>query len=134
MSEQPAPQSKLELPATKIEPGAEAAFTPEAASKPEQSLSAPALSLPGANPSPDPVAAQPAPDPSTTSTAAPVTDDGTNPDIAADVDVLEKEWVKKAKEIVDATKSDPRKQKTELSKFKADYMKKRYDKDIRLEE
>ena len=54
------------------------------------------------------------------------------PAIADDVDVLEKEWVEKAKEIVDNSKDDPHKQNKEVSVLKADYMKKRYGKDIKL--
>ena len=56
-----------------------------------------------------------------------------NPQIADDIDVIEKEWVQKAKKIVDETREDPRKQKDMLSEFKADYMKKRYNKDIKIE-
>jgi hypothetical protein len=57
-----------------------------------------------------------------------------NPAIADDVDVIEKEWVEKAKAIVAQTKADPHKQNKEMSKFKADYVKKRYNKDIRVSE
>ena len=55
-----------------------------------------------------------------------------SPVIADDVDVIEKEWVQKAKEIVTQTKDDPHKQSVELTKFKHDYMNKRYGKDIKL--
>jgi len=54
------------------------------------------------------------------------------PDLADDVDVIEKEWVDKAKEIVGQTKEDPRKQNHNVSLLKADYMKKRYGKDIKI--
>jgi hypothetical protein len=50
---------------------------------------------------------------------------------AADNDLIEKEWVLKAKEIVAKTSSDPYTQQKEIEKFKADYMKKRYNKTIR---
>jgi hypothetical protein len=56
------------------------------------------------------------------------------PSIADDVDVIEKEWVDKAKSIVDKTKDDPHVQNKEVSILKADYMKKRYGKDIKLTE
>ncbi len=56
-----------------------------------------------------------------------------NPQIADDIDVIEKEWVQKAKKIVDETREDPKRQKDMLSEFKADYMKKRYNKDIKIE-
>ena len=55
------------------------------------------------------------------------------PDIAEDVDLIEKEWVEKAKHIVAQTKNDPREQNLEMSKLKADYMKKRYDKDLEID-
>lgn len=58
----------------------------------------------------------------------------TNPDLAEDVDLIEKEWVNKAKAIVNHTKDDPRRQNTELNKMKADYIKKRYNKDIQVSE
>lgn len=57
-----------------------------------------------------------------------------NPTIADDNDLIEKEWVIKAKQIVAATKNDPFKQNYEISKFKADYLKKRYGKEIKVEE
>ncbi len=53
------------------------------------------------------------------------------PDEAADSDLIEKEWVNKAKQIVEHTKDDPYEQQRVIGKFKADYMKKRYDKDIK---
>lgn len=60
----------------------------------------------------------------------------TTPPLAAappdDQDLIEKEWVNKAKAIVDHTRNDPHKQAEELTLFRADYMKKRYDKHIKL--
>jgi hypothetical protein len=56
-----------------------------------------------------------------------------SPDIAEDVDLIEKEWVDKAKHIVSKTKEDPREQNVEIAKLKADYMKKRYNKDVRVD-
>jgi hypothetical protein len=57
-----------------------------------------------------------------------------NPVIANDNDLIEKEWVTKAKQIVAATREDPHEQNKEISRFKADYLKKRYNKDIKIEE
>lgn len=54
------------------------------------------------------------------------------PDDAADTDLIEKEWVLKAKQIVDHTSDDPYTQQMEIGRVKADYMKKRYNKDIKL--
>lgn len=52
----------------------------------------------------------------------------TMPQIADDVDLIEKEWVQKAKEIVAKTKDDPKVQSEELDKVKVDYKKKRFNK------
>jgi hypothetical protein len=64
-------------------------------------------------------------------TAIPLDD---NPAIADDVDVIEKEWVQKAKQIVTETKNDPRSQSVRINVYKHDYIKKRYGKDIKLPE
>ena len=61
-----------------------------------------------------------------------LTDD--NPLIANDDDLIEKEWVEKAKQIVNRTKEDPGEQSKELSYMKSDYMKKRYNKEIKVSE
>jgi len=50
--------------------------------------------------------------------------------IADDKDLIEQEWVDKAKAIIEKTKEDPHLQNQELSEVKADYIKKRYNKDI----
>jgi hypothetical protein len=56
-----------------------------------------------------------------------------NPAAASDdTDLIEKEWVTKAKEIVERTRDNPYKQSEELTVFKADYMKKRYNRAIKL--
>lgn len=51
---------------------------------------------------------------------------------ASDIDLIEKEWVNKAKEIVSRTIGDPYVQNKEINKIKADYIKKRYNKDIKI--
>lgn len=61
----------------------------------------------------------------------PKTDD-TNPATAGDEDLIEKEWVEKAKQVISATKHDPYLQEQEVSKLQADYLKKRYGKTINL--
>lgn len=53
---------------------------------------------------------------------------------ASDVDVIEKEWVNHLKHVVAQTAENPYKQQAEISKIKADYMKKRYNKDVKLSE
>lgn len=66
-------------------------------------------------------------------------DDNTHTDIplppeAGDADLIEKEWVERAKQIVEHTREDPYEQQRALSQMKADYLKKRYDKDIKIAE
>lgn len=56
------------------------------------------------------------------------------PAIAEDNDLIEQEWVNKAKEIVDRTSEDPYEQNKEINKFKADYIKKRYKREIKVNE
>lgn len=51
---------------------------------------------------------------------------------ADDKDLIEKEWVERAKRIVEQTRDDPYKQSEELTVVKADYMKTHYNKTIKL--
>lgn len=48
----------------------------------------------------------------------------------ADIDVIEKEWVEKAKNIVSKTKDDPREQSMELTGMKREYIEKRFGKSL----
>lgn len=54
------------------------------------------------------------------------------PQEAADADLIEKQWILKAKEIIEHTSNDPHTQQQELAKMKSEYIKKRYNKDIKL--
>ena len=54
--------------------------------------------------------------------------------IADDADLIEKEWVMRAKAIVAHTKDDPYNQNREMTKVRADYLKKRYNKDLKVSE
>lgn len=56
------------------------------------------------------------------------------PETANDTDLIEKEWVIKAQSIVNKTIDDPYKQSRELTALKAEYIKKRYNKDIKVVE
>lgn len=60
--------------------------------------------------------------------------DPMTPIIADDNDLIEKEWVLKAKEIVARTRHDPYLQNKEVERMKADYMKKRYNKEVKVTE
>lgn len=53
---------------------------------------------------------------------------------ADDIDVIEKAWIDRAKHIVDQTSSDPYEQQKMISKMKAEYIKKRFNKDIKISE
>ncbi len=54
------------------------------------------------------------------------------PQIADDTDLIEKEWVEKAKQIVEQTAHDPHAQIQAINRVKVDYLKKRYNKDVKL--
>jgi len=67
---------------------------------------------------------------------------GSDPVVAATASVaddtssdnLDTEWVNKAKAIVEQTKSDPHLESSELGKVKADYLRIRYNKNIKVAE
>lgn len=54
------------------------------------------------------------------------------PSVADDVDVIEKEWVDVAKQLVEQTRADPYIQQREFQKLQQDYLMKRYGKQISL--
>jgi hypothetical protein len=53
-----------------------------------------------------------------------------NPLVAADEDVIEKEWVDKAKKIILETKDDPYGRTARVNELQRDYLKKRYNKEL----
>jgi len=53
-----------------------------------------------------------------------------NPSVAADEDLIEKEWVDKAKKVIAETRDDPHKREQAVGKLQADYLKKRYGKEL----
>ena len=55
----------------------------------------------------------------------------TIPDLADDVDVIEKAWVDKAKQIISDTKDDPHAQEKAFEQLQIEYHKKRYGRDIK---
>lgn len=61
-------------------------------------------------------------------TSASVVDD--TPIAASDDDLIEKEWVDKAKKIIMQTKDDPFRREQEVNKLQADYLRKRYGKEL----
>lgn len=133
----PTPEANLNLPQverlpTPITPEATPATTPEVAPAPQETQSRPAGDGTNQNagmpvmPMPQPQV-QPARQLQTQ-----VVDD--TPPVAGDVDLIEKEWVNKAKEVVARTKEDPHKQNDELNNVKVGYMKKRYNREVKLPE
>lgn len=83
----------------------------------------------GTLPAPAPPTVMPKADTALDTPAPPPPPSG--PAIADDVDVIEKEWVQKAKTIVNEHKHDPYTQEKETSKLQADYLKKRYGKEVK---
>lgn len=76
------------------------------------------------------------PPPVVTAPSAPSAQDvphGTSADtplVAADEDLIEKEWVDRAKKIIEETKDDPYRREQEVGKLQADYLRKRYGKEL----
>lgn len=89
----------------------------------EQLSQQPPVPLPTSIQLPTPVA----PAPVTTQQAQ---DDSTLPANAADEDLIEKEWVDKAKQIIAQTKDDPYQREREVNKLQSDYLMKRYSKKL----
>ncbi|MEX0919828.1 MAG: hypothetical protein WDZ32_01660 [Candidatus Saccharimonadales bacterium] len=53
------------------------------------------------------------------------------PDVADDIDVIEKAWVDRAKQIIKENKDDPRSQEEAFEQLQIEYHKKRYGRDIK---
>ena len=62
----------------------------------------------------------PAPDDTTPTTSV------AGPTIAADEDVIEKEWVDRAKKVVNDTKDDPYERSNQVTALQSDYQQKRF--------
>ncbi len=52
------------------------------------------------------------------------------PALAGDDDLIEKEWVDKAKKIILDTRDDPYKREQEVNRLQADYLRKRYGREL----
>jgi hypothetical protein len=73
--------------------------------------------------------ALPTPIPQVDDAAAAPADDS-SPATAADDDLIEKEWVDKAKQIIAETRDDPHSREKAVNKLQADYLRKRYGKEL----
>src|SRR5690606_9677336 len=105
------PERSLEQSGERFEQRSEAAA---------QAVDRAAISLPPVAPTPvvdDAATVQPS-----------VSDD--TPLVAADDDLIEKEWVDKAKQILSKTKDDPYQREQEISRLQQEYLKKRYGKEL----
>lgn len=125
------PQPKFEIPnEPKEQSTGQEALTERAIEQRQISENAPAKQapkLPVQAPQAPPPLQQQSPQLATQATASSPATAGLQ---AHDTDLIEKEWVQRAKSIVAHTQDDPYKQKDEMSKIKADYIKKRFNKTI----
>ena len=134
--EMPAPQFSPERPpvdySRSVEYGqvqASPERAPEQSKEREQNMQG--IDRGPAVPMPPPVLPMPAPQPQVVPMPTPAaSSDDANPAIAADDDLIEKEWVDKAKKVIAETRDDPYKREREVSKLQADYLRKRYGRDI----
>lgn len=130
-------QSQFELP--RPDAAANSLPRPEIPAQKSAENAGVAAELQGTSPAQNPLLSQLSPAPVRPAVPQPVAPtasqvSGTNnaPDFADDVDLIEKEWVVRAKDIVERTKNDPHLQNKEMHKFKAEYIKKRYNKELKL--
>jgi hypothetical protein len=123
----PKPQAEYQPQVGEVAPIAKAAETPAAIAT--EKPGSPVVSSPITMNPPIPPSADIADMMGVTGTAA--VSGSSMPAIADDADLIEKEWVEKAKEIVAKTHQDPYLQNQEMNKVKADYLKKRYNKDLK---
>lgn len=68
--------------------------------------------------------------PTASDSTQPSTSDNDVPLSANDDDLIEKEWVDKAKKIVAETRDDPHMREKQVGKLQADYLRKRYGKEL----
>lgn len=129
------PQPSFELPSPHPVQGGEAGSAPveQGPARPEIYSQPPAAPQPQAAQPAHPLIPQPSAPAAPQSVSLPVQAQPA-PLAADDADLIEKEWVIKAKQIVAATREDPHLQNKEINRFKADYLKRRYNKDIKVEE
>lgn len=109
------------------DPGRHIESTPE--QRPERGKETTAAA-PAAPALPSPVVAPAPPTPVADNTVQTQSGDDDFPLVANDEDLIEREWVDKAKKIIQQTKDDPHKRENEVGKLQADYLRKRYGKEL----
>ena len=121
------PVTPEQTPQTRVEnqPGSNAEREPHVEAQPQAPVDPAALpALPSHLYAPSQAVAEPA--------AGVVSVSSGNPAVANDNDLIEKEWIDKAKKIIEQTKDNPYEQEKEVSKLQADYIRTRYGKDVKL--
>lgn len=101
-------------------------------SRPEQTAKQPPQPALPAIPDDIPVADQPVIAAPPQDVTAPIPTDPKS--IATDSDHIERQWVDKVKNIVAHTQDDPHLQKEQMSRIKAEYIQKRFNKNIKTDE
>ena len=84
----------------------------------------------GVVPDPSTIAAPVLPQPATDDTQDATAVLTSVPDVAADDDVIEKEWVDKAKHIITETADDPYRREQAVGQLQREYLRKRYGKEV----
>lgn len=72
--------------------------------------------------------ALPSADDTVTDSSQPI--QGSSPAIANDDELIEKEWVDRAKKVIAETKDDPYRREQEVNRLQADYLLKRYGREL----
>jgi len=98
--------------------------------KVEQRAEAPPQAVAYAAPVLPPPVVAPLPPQTTTDSSVAGNADDDLPIVANDDDLIEKEWVDKAKKIIIQTKDDPYRREQEVVKLQADYLQKRYGREL----
>lgn len=124
--------SGIQLPPPVMEQAPQATPAEQAASVPAEQAPAGAERAPAAAAAVPSLPTTPLPPLPTSSGQPPVSTATASLSASDDTDLIEKEWVDKAKAIVERTRDDPYKQSEELTMVKADYLQKRYNKTIKL--
>lgn len=125
------PPPVMEQPAGATAPAEAQPVVPERAPSAGERGAAPAAAAPPLATLPLPPA-PPAQVPSSVETVPTRVGTGAATALPSDRDLIDKEVVNKAKQIVERTKDDPHKQSEELTIFKAGYLQQSYGKQIKL--
>jgi hypothetical protein len=129
------PNTAPNVPEKTVQPSPERPAAPEVAPQAPQGVPVPppAATPPPATP-PVPVDTDTAQGAAQANPASAAPNVGPNPAEAADTDRIEKEWVDQANKIVEQTKNDPYVEEEAVESLQQDYLKKRYNHDVKKPE